>query len=167
MPEALEKRSGRPFRVLAVTGLLLALALVVLGCGAAKSSGDSSGPETESDVAKQGAATRTSEDGEVTVKVVWEGRDAGPTFDVTMDTHSVDLDGYDLRKLAVLRNDSGQEVRARAWAAPKGGHHREGTLSFPEKTANGGAMIGKDTREIRLIIRDVAGVPERSFEWNL
>ncbi|QIN84442.1 hypothetical protein GBA63_18675 [Rubrobacter tropicus] len=166
MPEALWKWSGRPFRALAVTGLLIALALEFSGCGATKSPDDSFS-EAGNGVAKQGAATRTNESGEVTIKVVWEGRDAGPTFDVTMDTHSVDLDGYDLRKLAVLRNDGGQEVRARAWAAPKGGHHREGKLSFPEKASDGGAVIGRDTREITLIIRDVAGVPERSFEWNL
>ena len=84
-----------------------------------------------------------------------------------MDTHSVDLDGYDLKKLVVLRADGGMEVRPSAWDAPKGGHHREVTLTFPKRTSDGSRVIGRDTRRIRLVIRDVAGVTERSFEWKL
>lgn len=168
MLEPRGRRARRPVRALALAGLLVALALVLSGCGAAKQPGDSGGPDTgQKEAAKPSAATQTSEGGEVTVEVAWEGESAGPTFDVTMDTHSVDLDGYDLRKQAVLRNDRGQEVRAKAWDAPKGGHHREGKLGFPEKTASGEDLIGPDTRKIELLIRDVAGVPERRFEWNL
>lgn len=174
MLEAHGRKARQPVRALALAGLLVALALVLSGCGAAKQPGGSGGSDTggldttqKEEAAKPSAATQTSEGGEVTVEVVWEGEGAGPTFDVVMDTHSVDLDGYDLRKQAVLRNDRGQEVRARAWDAPKGGHHREGKLSFPEKTADGSDLIGSDTRKIELLIRDVAGVPERKFEWNL
>lgn len=163
----------RRMRRLILAGLLVAIALVLSGCGGAESRGDAGGAGSQPtkkagpESAKASAATQTSEGGEVTVEVTWKGESAGPAFDVTMDTHSVDLDGYDLRKQAVLRNDRGQEVRARAWDAPKGGHHREGTLSFPEKTTGGSDLIGPDTRRIELVIRDVAGVPERSFEWNL
>jgi hypothetical protein len=84
-----------------------------------------------------------------------------------MNTHAVDLDGYDLRQLAVLRTDKGQEVQPTGWDAPKGGHHRQGTLTFPVKTADGSPLIGSSTRSLELVIRDVAGVPERTFLWNL
>ena len=153
---------ARRIRLLALAGtlagLVVTLTLLLSGCDSAGSGGDAS---------KSGAATQTSEGGEVTVAVTWKGRSAGPVFDVAMDTHSVDLDGYDLKKLAVLRNDGGEEVRPSAWDAPKGGHHREGTLTFPERIPDGSRVIGPDTRRIRLVIRDVAGVPERSFEWKL
>jgi hypothetical protein len=152
--------------LLVLAGLVVALAVVFSGCGSAESGGDA-GKSAEQDAAKPSAATQTSEGGEVTVAATWEGRSAGPVFGVAMDTHSVDLDGYDLRQLAVLRTDGGEEVRPSGWNAPKGGHHREGTLSFPEKTPNGSPVIGPDTREIELIIHDVAGVPERRFEWKL
>ena len=141
--------------MLALTGLVVALTVVLAGCGDA-------GPGAP---AKPSAATRTSEEGEVTVAVTWKGWSAGPVFDVAMDTHSVDLDGYDLKKLAVLRNDRGNKVLARGWDAPKGGHHREGTLSFPDRATDGGPVIGPHTRRILLVIRDV-GVPERRFEWK-
>jgi hypothetical protein len=82
-----------------------------------------------------------------------------------MDTHAVDLDGYDLKQLAALRIDGGREVEPVGWDAPKGGHHREGTLTFPA-TADGRPLVESDARTIELIIRDVAGVPERSFRWT-
>lgn len=151
-------RRARPIRLLALAGIIGTLALVLVGCGSA-GSGD---PADNSS-----SAPRTSEGGGVTVAVTWEGRNAGPVFEVAMDTHSVDLDGYDLKNLAVLRTDGGAEVRPSAWDAPKGGHHRDGTLTFPEMTPGGSRVIGRDTRRIELIIRDVADVPERSFEWKL
>ena len=149
---------ARRIRLLALAGLVITLTLVLSGCGSAGSGGDA---------AKPSAATQTSEGGEVTVAVTWKGRSAGPVFDVAMDTHSVDLDGYDLKKLALLRDDRGKEVRPSAWDAPKGGHHREGPLTFPKKSSDGSTVIGPDTRRIQLVIRDVAGVPERRFEWKL
>ncbi len=84
-----------------------------------------------------------------------------------MDTHAVDLDAYDLSKLAVLRVDGGPMSQPSGWDAPKGGHHRKGTLSFAPTTADGRPFIDKTARSVELIIRDVAGVPERTFRWDL
>lgn len=113
-----------------------------------------------------GAAMQINEGGQVTVKAIWQGPSAGPVFTVAMDTHAVDLDGYDLKQLAVLRIDGAREVLPAGWDAPTGGHHREGTLTFPATAADGRPLIGSDTRTIELIIRDMAGVPERSFRWT-
>jgi len=110
--------------------------------------------------------TRTNESGQVTIKVTWQGRNAGPVFAVAMDTHAVDLDGYDLRQLAVLHIDQEQEIRPTSWNAPSGGHHRNGTLSFPATTASGSPVIGSDTHIIKLLIRNVGGIPERTFLWT-
>lgn len=150
---------GRPIRL---TGLLLALGLVLAACGSTPAAGAGGAV-----AAPTAGMTQTSEDGEVTVKVTWAGPSAGPVFTVTLDTHVVDLDGYDLRRLAVLRVDAGREVRPERWEAPAGGHHREGRLVFPAATADGGPVIGPATRRVELIVRDVAGVPERSFRWTL
>jgi hypothetical protein len=113
-----------------------------------------------------GTATQTNEGGQVTIKATWQGPSAGPTFAVVMDTHAVDLDGYDLTHLAALRIDGGREVLPAGWDAPKGGHHREGTLTFPATAADGRALIAPGTRTVELVIRDVAGVPERIFRWT-
>jgi hypothetical protein len=113
-----------------------------------------------------GGATQTSEGGQVTIKATWNGVSTGPLFDIVMDTHAVDLDGYDLVQLAVLRVD-GREVQPTSWVAPKGGHHRQGALSFPATASDGKPLIETATRTIELVISDVAGVPERVFRWTL
>lgn len=155
---------ARPAWFTTLLGIMALLGLVLSACAGPESGqtdGDSSG------AAQAGAATRTSEGGQVTVKVTWDGTIDPPAFTVVMDTHAVDLDGYDLGQLAVLRTDQGQEMHPAAWVAPKGGHHREGQLTFPAIAADGGPLIGPGTRAIELVLRDVAGVPERIFRWTL
>ena len=153
--------------------LLVAVALVTLACGAPNSTLSGSpdaaaAPSTgrNADIPSQ-SATQASEEGEVTVTVTWRGVSAGPVFVVAMDTHSIDLDSYDLKDLAVLKINAGQGLRPIAWDAPKGGHHRSGALVFPATPADGGLSIDPDALTMTLVIRDVAGVPERIFQWTL
>ncbi|MFQ5344144.1 MAG: hypothetical protein ACE5F6_21590 [Anaerolineae bacterium] len=80
-------------------------------------------------------------------------------FQVAMNTHSVELN-YDLTRLAVLRTDRGDEVTPLQWDGEQGGHHLNGTLYFP-------AVDLKDAQWAEMVIRDVAGVPERTFRWEL
>jgi hypothetical protein len=105
--------------------------------------------------------------GNVTVRVAWQGPEVGPVFNVTMDTHSVDLDPYDLSKMVVLHTNDGRETPAIRWDAPAGGHHRKGTLSFSEVAVDGKPFIARDTQSIELVIYDLSGVPTRSFTWKL
>src|SRR5262249_46204861 len=101
-------------------------------------------------VALSDGATQTNEGGYVTIAATWQGRSAGPIFSVAMNTHAIDLDGYDLTHLAVLRIDGGREVQPTSWEAPKGGHHRTGTLTFPTTAADGTPLIAPSTRTIEL-----------------
>lgn len=144
---------------LAATPLLLLAACTSVGASTTASRPSTTVPTS--------TGTRTNEGGQVSIDVTWRGPTAGTVFTVAMNTHAVDLDGYDLRQLAVLRTDQGQEVQPISWEAPKGGHHRVGTLTFPSKTDDGAPLIGPQTRSLALIIRDVAGVPERIFRWVL
>ena len=112
-------------------------------------------------------ATQTNEGGQVTIAATWQGSGAQPSFNVAMNTHAVDLDGYDLRQLVVLRIDGGRDVQPISWEAPKGGHHRSGTLTFPATSTDGTPLIASGARTIELVIRDVADVPERRFRWVL
>lgn len=143
-----------------VIALVAALALASCGTAAAL---PPAAPDTGTGV---GSATQTNEDGTVTVTATWTGQAAGPVFTVELNTHSVELDAIDLSKQATLRVD-GVSVPATGWNAPIGGHHRSGTLTFPTTSADGTPIIGPQTRAVELIIRDVAGVPERSFRWTV
>ena len=100
--------------------------------------------------------------GAVTLDVKWMGPSGGSlVFNVEMDTHSVELDQYDLGKLAILRDDGGKEYRPISWDSAPGGHHRGGTLAFPLPESLNQAKY------LELLIRDVAGVKERVFKWEL
>jgi len=156
--------------LLLVTWTLVIAAFLAASCSGSDGDGqpgsDGSQGSSGSDSAGQSASAggkRSSDAGSVTVDLNWDGPDSGLVFSVTMDTHSVDLDGFDLIKLAVLRTDSGAEIAPTGWDAPKGGHHREGKLSFPA-TLDGRPVLGETVRGITIIVRDVAS-PERSFQW--
>lgn len=80
------------------------------------------------------------------------------TFDVVLNTHSVELD-QDMTKIAVLVDDDGKEYEPLRWdGAPAGGHHREGKLIF--------ASIIPYPEYLKLNIKDIGGV-ERTFAWDL
>jgi hypothetical protein len=113
-----------------------------------------------------GQNPRLSEGGQVALMVTWQAAEPELVFAVQMDTHSVDLDGYDLRELAVLRTNEGREAAPIGWQAPRGGHHRQGALVFPLAAADGAPLIGQDTRLVELVVRDVGGVPERVLQWS-
>jgi hypothetical protein len=143
---------------LALSITMLAVLVLTACIGGNNSATDQSG--------NAAGGTQKNEGGAVTVAVTWDGPASGPVFLVALDTHSVDLDGYDLRELATLRTDKGLELRPAGWDAPKGGHHRSGRLTFPDRGADGAPAFGPDTKGMTLIVRDVAGVPERRFQWT-
>lgn len=143
-------------RTLAI--LTVALIIVVSGCSTANRS--TVGP-TNSTAGPASPMTRTSEGGQVTVVVDWAGPGAEALFEVKLDTHSVDLDALDLSN-AVLRNDRGESLSPQPWTAPKGGHHREGALSFPDA-----APFLAGARWIELVLPGVGDMPERTLRWEL
>ena len=80
-------------------------------------------------------------------------------FQVRMNTHSVNL-GEDMVAVSLLRDDQGREYRPLRWdGSPPGGHHRNGVLEFPNLEGN--------IKSFTLLIRNIAGVPERTFEWKM
>jgi len=66
----------------------------------------------------------------------------------------------DLVAVCTLKDSSGREYRPTSWdGSPPGGHHRSGVLEFPE--------LGDAAQSITLVIREVANVPERVFNWSI
>ena len=102
--------------------------------------------------------------GSVTIDVEWiTAEDGLLIFDVSMNTHSVDLDEYDLGELAVLRDDTGNEYHPVSWDSAPGGHHRKGTLTFPIPDS----LSQEKAKYVEIVIRDVAGIKERVLQWEL
>lgn len=144
--------------------LTLLLAAIVAGCGSAASSvGAAVSPAAAaSPTASAGSSTQRSEGGQVSVEAAWAGPSAGASFDVKLDTHSVDLDALDLSN-AILRNSRGETLSAVPWTAPKGGHHREGTLTFG---GNAAAFFAGAT-SIDLVLVGVGDLPEQTLHWQI
>ncbi len=171
METLLSSRLAGRSRSLAVAGILLGVSLALAACGAAGASPQLAVPASSQAAAGTSAggsvqATQTSEGGQVTIAISWPGLSAGPSFKVAMDTHSVDLDGVDLRQLATLRVDNGPALQPSTWDAPKGGHHRSGTLTFPGTTPSGSPTLAAGSHTVQVVIRDVARVPKRTFQWT-
>ncbi len=176
-----------------VVGSLGVMALALIGCGPAEAKTPSlpSAAAVASELARQGnngtnsgaggsaqngatkgsgSLTQTNSGGSVTLAVTWqrsEQASAPLVFSVAMDTHSVNLDGIDLAKSAVLRTDAGVEVKPEKWESPPGGHHRSGSITFPSKDGSGKPLLGSGVKSIELVIRDVASVKERVLRWEV
>ncbi len=137
-----------PWGSTAYRGLLVALCIIALfGIGV----GHAAAPA---------GLTRTDAAGGVTVKVTYLNpqETADVRFDIALDTHSVNLDAYDLSVLSVLRDESGKDSQPIQMEAKGSGHHRQITLVFPKPSL--------DVKKLEFVIRNMAGVKERVFRWD-
>lgn len=158
-------------KYLFIFSLLVFGAVLLAACGGTSAApvSNANSSQNRATIASNPAGGRTSSDlaaqmvegGSVTVKVtpLQMQLNAPLEFEIEMDTHSVDL-GDDMLKAVVLRDDSGREYIPSAWAGPEGGgHHRAGKIKFAPLTTN--------SKSLTLVVKNVAGVPERLYSWEL
>jgi hypothetical protein len=151
---------------------LTLLALIATACSVAQGAqpGPSLAPEltriasaaaqTEASVIALPPETRSDTAGAVTVEVTPAGgTTATLIFDVTMNTHTVELD-YDMTKIATLMDDQGRAYPVKSWNGAAGGHHREGSLTFE-------APAGATPKSLQLNLAGIGGVPDRLFQWTV
>ena len=109
----------------------------------------------------QDTNTLTSDEGGVTVTVnpITSLESDNWSFEIELNTHSGELP-EDLKGDAELLLDNRQTLSAFSWEmSSEQSHHQEGILSF-EKTGNKPGAI-------ELILKDIGGVEERNFKWDL
>ncbi len=138
---------------LGAAGLALALALYGLVLA-----GPAGGPASPA-VSPASGLARTEEGGQVAVTLTPLG---GSRFSVALETHSVDLDGYDLAKLATLEDRGGNRVSPSSWEKSGSGHHVGGTLGFPASGEKGALDL---KGPVAVTLRSVGGV-DRTFRWE-
>lgn len=106
----------------------------------------------------QDGLTKRDTRGPVTVAVTLGGPPAAGAalrFRLVLDTHSVNLDGIVLEQAVSLRAADGSAIAPTAVEDAKGGgHHREAVIVFPPPAQPG---------PVRIVVRDVGGIPERDF----
>jgi len=111
-------------------------------------------------------ASRENSEGMVTVAITFLNPTSSQykdflAFQVSMNTHSVNLDSYDPKEIAYIRTGSGQVIRPTSWdeADGSGGHHRKGVLLFPKPD------IKLEHGYFEIIIENIAGIDQRVFSW--
>ena len=109
--------------------------------------------------APSSASTQTVAGGGVTAKATYLNPKESdePRFQIVLDTHSVNLDAYDLKAMSVLRDETGNSYAPTAVEYKGSGHHREAILVF--------ASTARSAKKIELLIKDLAGMKERVFTW--
>ncbi len=108
-------------------------------------------------------ATQTSGVGPVTVAVTpLPPAAAGEPLrlKVVLDTHSVDLDGVAFERVVGVRSAGGPVAAPQVESTKGSGHHREAILVVPPTVAAGSTAL-------EVVVKDVGGVPERIFRWDL
>lgn len=85
-------------------------------------------------------------------------------FRLSVDSHSVDLSGYNFEKSVLLRDSSGNQLGAVEWISESDdSHHRSGLIVFPRDSL-GDPPSG--TEYVEVIIRNLAGATERVLRWD-
>lgn len=148
---------------------IIMVAVIIAGCSSRfvpppEEEAHSPSPPSGSSPEPTGGLVQSNTGGSVTIDVEWVVVENNSLiFKVAMNTHSVDLDQYDLGKLAVLRDDTGNEYRPLSWDSAPGGHHRKGNLTFPVPDS-----LNRGKAEyVEIVIRDVAGIKKRVLKWEL
>lgn len=130
--------------ILRLKGVLMAAVLVAVGAAAA-----------------QDGLTKQDRQGPVTVAITLAEPPAiGVPIKakVVLDTHSVGLDGIAFEEVVVMRSADGTDIAPLAVEQAKGsGHHRQAVVVFP--------AMGQAS-PVRIIVKNVGGVAERSFLWE-
>lgn len=108
----------------------------------------------------QDAATKRDRQGPVTVTVTLiEPSSSATKARVALDTHSGSLDGIAFELAVSMRKADGADVAPTAVEqVTGGGHHRQAVVVFPPAAG---------ANEVRIIVKNVGGIAERTFHWSL
>ena len=108
--------------------------------------------------------TRKDKQGSVTVNAKYliskENTDKQSVFQLSFDTHSVDLDKYDIEKVSYIQFDDQAPINGGVWDFTGSAHHFKGFITYKKS-------VPEERKTLRLLIRDVAGVSVRVLEWEL
>ena len=141
--------------------LALAVSFLLLFAWTSRSSAPTPASPTQPPAAAAAYETKESTAGNVTVSVTPRILTSAnrPQFDVTFETHSVELD-FDVGSLTALTDETGTSFGTAAWdGSPPGGHHREGVLTFSRTLPT--------TKTVALTFTNVAGISARTFTWEV
>lgn len=158
--------------ILTIVSVMAVIGVVALGLSAitrkprALTSVPVSAPQQSTAPASSGPAPQSSDAGGVTVAVQFDPKavtNQTLTFNVALNTHSVELSQYDLARRSKITLDPGGILSDITWK-PEGtgsGHHVSGTLLVKDPT---GGLAG--AKSVTLEITGLADPGVRRFQWQ-
>lgn len=100
-------------------------------------------------------------EGRASIKVTYlNPGEKNPAFDITVHSNTVNLRRYNIEELSLLRGYKGREYKGRWEATANRRRHKKGILTFQ------GVNLIK-VKKIELVIKDIAGIKERRFNWQI
>jgi len=142
------------------------MAVIVFGTflfnGAKKSEDVVKGINSKASTKSENTATlnaKTKSMGAVEVEVtpINVGPGFNMTFNLALNTHSVEL-GYDYTQIVKAKDDKGNVYNTISWSGGEGGHHLSGDLVFEE--------LSENATQVSLTI-DSIDDEVAVFEWNI
>lgn len=77
-------------------------------------------------------------------------------FKLYFNTHAADYSGYDFQSNIIIRDSQGKEYKALNISKEGVGHHQSIEITFPFLSSS-----------FKLVVKNLAGVPERVFNWQI
>ena len=108
------------------------------------------------------ATQRVDGNGVTVIATLLREQPEGTAIKLTLDTYFVNLVRYDFEELAILRDDTGTTHSVTSVERIGSGlkpHFRQAVLRFPK--------MAPEAKTIELVVKEVAGVKERVFRWEL
>ncbi|MCL4417101.1 MAG: hypothetical protein M1268_02840 [Patescibacteria group bacterium] len=142
--------------------IFIVLLLIILAFTLKNSFSVNLNPKSASNPGSSNLETKENNEGPVSVIVTPNDLNNGLSgwdFQVVLNTHTEELTA-DLVTVSVLIDNQNHVYKPLAWEGDNsGGHHRKGILKFNP--------ISPRPKSLELKIKNVGGVSERSFKWNL
>jgi len=88
-------------------------------------------------------------------------------FRIAVYSPSSRMSVWDLKGMIYLRDESGKEYGTPIWMPTDSGPLWAGLAAFPAKDSRGNSVPAAGSRWIEIVIRDLHGVKERVFRWQL
>ncbi len=140
----------------AVLVIFLVLLLAVAGCSGSKPVEPDEAGEKPNSKAFETVYSGSVGEGDVTVDLTPVGVVDGKLMvDVGVNTHSVNLEQFDLIRITTLEYN-GKSIAPES-APALSGHHNSGTLAF---------NVGEPVSSFKISIKGIPKVDERVFEWG-
>ena len=141
-------------RSIQVSFILIISLVVLFGIGLLMSR-QSIYSDKESASVMRGESKSDNGGGDVTVMADFVERSGKLVFNGYIDTHTVDLSSFNPSGQISLEGDDGAMVAPERAESSGSGHHLEFTLYFPKVEGS-----------VRLVVRDLGGVPRREIIWT-